>query len=84
MKKLGLRRTRPCAHAFTGLAARIRESLFKRRAAMDISGRKLSTRLGYNECAVKDWESGVSTPNLRSLIDWADGLGMELVVMRMM
>lgn len=54
------------------------EQLRKRRYEMNVSQEVLARKMGFSKKTLKHWEAGVMEPNMRSLFDWCDALGMKL------
>lgn len=48
----------------------------------DISPAALARRLGYQAETLRNWEAGRSAPDADALIDWANALGLRLVLAR--
>lgn len=47
-----------------------------------LSRSQLSARAGYHLNQLLGWENGKAHPNLRAFVEWAEALGMEVVVRR--
>jgi transcriptional regulator with XRE-family HTH domain len=54
--------------------------LKKTRKRANIPVAALARRLGYTEAAIRSWEAGRSTPTTDTLTDYADALGMRVVL----
>lgn len=56
------------------------QQLRMERRARDMSQMMLGEITGYNRCLLSQYETGVCSPTLNTLQDWANALGYELVL----
>lgn len=59
----------------------IATKLVKLRKYRDYKQQDLSLQIGMNEKLVQKWESGIRTPSVFNLINWAEALDAELAIM---
>lgn len=59
----------------------IRRTLIARRKSLHMSQRALGKKLFHTEVGqVSRWERGDVNPHMKSLVEWADALGCEVIV----
>lgn len=56
----------------------IGQAMKRTRKSKGISGRKLSEMTGYHATIISRWENDIQMPNLGSVIDVADALGVSI------
>lgn len=77
---LGLRRRLPGARKNTRAIQPIIIALRKERERQGLTRPQLAARIGYHWQQLHGWEMGKACPIFAKLVDWVEGLGMELVL----
>lgn len=52
------------------------------RKRFNLPSRSLAHRIGYDHTGICKWEKESNSPSLRAAIDWADALGLEIVLQK--
>jgi transcriptional regulator with XRE-family HTH domain len=52
------------------------------RKNLNLSLLAVSHKIGYHHNAIQKWETGKINPSVKSLIDYANGLGFDVILKR--